>query len=291
MAMKDRSKERDENGPHRGVYLLPNIITTSGLFAGVYSILASVRGDYWVAAAAILVANVCDILDGRVARMTRTSTRFGTEYDSLADVIAFGVAPGILVYTWALQPWGTLGWLAASTYVACGALRLARFNVQYESTEKKHFLGLPIPAAAEVIASLVLLYYFFGGEGETHKRITLLMTTFALAGLMVSNFRYLSFKENELLRRQPFWSLVAVIIVLALLVALPQVMLFLSFGIYAASAPCRWVYLVMKRGWTSSHRGGRSGPDAGEPAAPAAPSAQSGGRPRVIVGGRASEKS
>lgn len=288
--MKDRTKERDENGPHRGVYLLPNIITTGGLFAGVYSILASVRGDYWVAAAAILVANVCDILDGRAARMTRTTTRFGTEYDSLADVIAFGVAPGILVYTWALQPWGSAGWLAASTYVACGALRLARFNVQYESAEKRHFLGLPIPAAAEVIASLVLLYYFFGGEGETHKRITLLMTTFALAGLMVSNFRYVSFKENELLRRQPFWSLVAVIIVLALFVALPQVMLFITFSVYAVSAPGSWLYVMVKRAWASS-RSGRSGPPApGECSTPPAPSSTpSATRPRIVVGGRSSE--
>lgn len=279
--MKYKYRDADDNGPHRGVYLLPNLLTTGGLFAGVYSILASVRGAYWVAAAAILVANIFDILDGRVARMTRTSTKFGIEYDSLADVIAFGVAPGILVYTWALQPWGTVGWLAASTYVACGALRLARFNVQYESTEKRHFLGLPIPAAAEVIASLVLLYYFFGGEGETHKRITLLLTTFVLAGLMVSNFRYFSFKESELLRRQPFWSLVAVVVLLALFVALPQVMLFLTFTLYAASGPGRWAYVLLKRAWTN--RRGRPGSGSGEaPAEPPAPAA----RPRIIVGGR-----
>lgn len=272
--------ETDDNAPHRGVYLLPNLLTTGGLFAGVYSVLASVRGAYWTAAVAILVANIFDILDGRVARMTRTSTKFGTEYDSLADVIAFGVAPGILVYTWALQPWGTLGWLAASTYVTCGALRLARFNVQYESSEKRHFLGLPIPAAAEVIAALVLLYYFFGGEGETHKRITLLLTTFALAALMVSNFRYFSFKESELLRRQPFWSLVAVIVILALFVAWPQVMLFLTFTLYAASGPGRWAYVLLKR--MRASRKGRVAPDAEETAADTgAPP-----RPRIVVGGR-----
>jgi len=277
--MKDKRFESDDNGPHRGVYLLPNLLTTGGLFAGVYSILASVRGAYWVAAVAILVANVCDILDGRVARMTRTSTRFGIEYDSLADVIAFGVAPGILVYTWALQHWGTLGWLAASTYVACGALRLARFNVQYESSEKRHFLGLPIPAAAEVIASLVLLYYFIGGEGETHKRITLLLTTFALAGLMVSNFRYFSFKESELLRRQPFWSLVAVVVTLALFIALPQVMLFLTFTLYAASGPGRSAYIIVKR-MRASRRGRAADPAASTAEGTPPP------RPRIIVGGR-----
>lgn len=277
--MKDRHRPSDENAPHRGVYLLPNLLTTGGLFAGVYSILASVRGAYWVAAVAILVANIFDILDGRVARMTRTNTRFGIEYDSLADVIAFGVAPGILVYTWALQPWGTLGWLAASTYVACGALRLARFNVQIDTAEKRHFLGLPIPAAAEVIASLVLLYYFFGGEGETHKRITLLLTAFVLAGLMVSNFRYFSFKESELLRRQPFWSLVAVVVVLALFVALPQVMLFLTFTLYAASGPGRWAYVLLKRMRTGD-RSGRGDPDA------APKNAEAPARPRVLIGGR-----
>ncbi|HYD48651.1 MAG TPA: CDP-diacylglycerol--serine O-phosphatidyltransferase, partial [Terriglobales bacterium] len=175
--------DRDDPPVLKGVFLLPSIITTGGLFAGFYSIIASVREDYWVAAIAILIANVCDILDGRVARMTRTSTRFGIEYDSLSDVIAFGVAPGLLVYTWALRPWGTVGWLAASIYVACGALRLARFNAQYDNAEKRHFIGLPIPAAAEVIASLVLLYYFAGGEGEPHKRVTLLLTTYALAAL------------------------------------------------------------------------------------------------------------
>ena len=277
--MKEK-RDADDNAPHRGVYLLPNLITTGGLFAGVYSILASVRGAYWSAAVAILVANVCDILDGRVARMTRTSTRFGIEYDSLADVIAFGVAPGILVYTWALQQWGTLGWLAASTYVACGALRLARFNVQYESSEKRHFLGLPIPAAAEVIASLVLLYYFFGGEGETHKRITLLLTTFALAALMVSSFRYFSFKESELLRRQPFWSLVAVVLTLALVIALPQVMLFLTFAIYAVSGPGRLAYVLVKR-----MRAGRKGRP-GDTGTPPAETAATPPRPRIVVGGR-----
>jgi CDP-diacylglycerol--serine O-phosphatidyltransferase len=279
MAMKDKHIEGDDNAPHRGVFLLPNLITTGGLFAGVYSILASVRGDYWAAACAILVANVCDILDGRVARMTRTSTRFGIEYDSLADVIAFGVAPGILVYTWALQPWGNLGWFAASTYVACGALRLARFNVQYESSEKRHFLGLPIPAAAEVIASLVLLYYYFGGEGETHKRITLLLTTFALAGLMVSSFRYFSFKESELLRRQPFGTLVAVVLTLALVIAIPQIMLFLAFAIYAVSGPGRWLYVAGKRMRDARRRGG------GEPPV-MSPPANAPPRPRVVIGGR-----
>jgi CDP-diacylglycerol--serine O-phosphatidyltransferase len=233
-------RRRASSSLRKGVYVLPSLITTFGLFSGFYSVIASVRGDFLVAAVAILIANVFDILDGRVARLTNTTSRFGIEYDSLADLIAFGVAPGILVYRWALQPWGSWGWLAASLYVTCGALRLARFNVQYDTAEKRHFLGLPIPAAAEVIASTVLLYYYLGGQGATHKRALLLLLTYGLAGLMVSNIKYFSFKETELYRRQPFWILVAVIIVLKLLIAEPQVMLFAGFSLYAASGPLRW---------------------------------------------------
>ena len=225
----------------RGVYILPSLITTGGLFAGFYSVIASFRGDFFTAAVAVLVANVCDVLDGRVARLTNSTSRFGIEYDSLADLIAFGVAPGILVYRWALEPWGSWGWLAASLYVTCGALRLARFNVQYDVSEKRHFHGLPIPAAAEVITSTVLVYYYFGGEGPTNTHFLLLVLTYALAVLMVSNVEYFSFKETELYRRQPFWVLIAVIIVLKLLIAEPQLMLFGAFSLYAASGPGRWV--------------------------------------------------
>jgi len=248
----------------RGVYVLPSLITTAGLFAGFYSVIAAFRADFFAAAVAILVANVFDVLDGRIARLTNTTSRFGIEYDSLSDVIAFGVAPGILVYRWALEPWGTWGWLAASLYVACGALRLARFNVQYESSEKRHFLGLPIPAAAEVIASTVLVYYYFGGEGPTEKHAILLLLTYALAGLMVSNVKYFSFKETELYRRQPFWMLVAVIVGLKLLIAEPQLMLFAGFSLYAASGPLRW---AVKRARLEMRRRAR-GLDAPAPAGP-----------------------
>jgi len=228
----------------RGVYILPNLITTAGLFTGFYSIIASLRGDFLIAAVAIMAANVFDALDGRVARVTHTTSRFGVEYDSLCDLVAFGVAPGILVYTWALAPWGTVGWLAASLYVTCGALRLARFNVQYDNVEKRHFIGLPIPAAAEVVASTVMLYYFFGGEGATYRHLIVLLMVYALAALMVSNVRYFSFKEIDIHRRQPFWVLVVVILVLKLLIAEPQVCLFGGFFLYAVSGPTRtaWLY-------------------------------------------------
>jgi CDP-diacylglycerol--serine O-phosphatidyltransferase len=231
----------------RGVFVLPNLITSAALFSGFYSIICCFRGDFLWAAITILIANVLDALDGRVARLTHATTRFGIEYDSLSDVIAFGVAPGILVYRWALEPWDTWGWLAASLYVTCGALRLARFNVQFDNAEKRHFLGLPTPAAAQVIASTVLLYHRFGGEGETHKHLILLLVTYALAGLMVSNVRYLSFKESDLYRRRPFSFLVAAIVVLKLIIAEPQIMLFAGFWVYAASGPVRALWVRLRR--------------------------------------------
>lgn len=248
--MPDPDRERRsrfQTPLHRGVYVLPNLFTTGGLLAGFYSIICSLRDDFQMAAIFILVAQVFDILDGRIARLTRTTSKFGIEYDSLSDLIAFGVAPGILVYHWALEPWRTWGWLAASLYVTCGALRLARFNVQYDNVEKRHFIGLPIPAAADVIASTVLLYYYLGGEGATSKHIILLSIIYALAALMVSNVRFFSFKETALSRRQPFWLLVGAIVLIKLIIAAPQPMLFMGCGAYALSGPVRWVLHQLHR--------------------------------------------
>jgi len=221
----------------KGVYILPNLFTSGGLFCGFFSIVATIKDDYLLAASAILVALVFDALDGRIARMTKTSSQFGVEYDSLSDVIAFGVAPGVLAYRWALELWGVWGWLAASLYVICGALRLARFNVQVDTADKKNFVGLPIPAAAAVIATTILMYFFLGGEGATNKHITLLLLIYILAGLMVSNIPYYSFKELHLGNRQPFWILLVGIILLQLTIAEPQVMLFSIFSLYAVSGP------------------------------------------------------
>ena len=231
----------------RGVYILPNLITTAGLFSGFYSIIASLRGDFLIAAVVIMAANVFDALDGRVARVTRSTSRFGTEYDSLCDLVAFGVAPAVLVYCWALEPWGTWGWLAASLYLTCGALRLARFNVQFDNVEKRHFTGLPTPAAAEMIASTVLVYYYFGGQGATYRHLIVLLMVYVLAGLMVSNVRYFSFKEIDIHRRQPFWVLVAIIVLLKLFIAEPQLFLFGGFFVYVASGPARWAAGSAKR--------------------------------------------
>lgn len=226
---------------YKGVYLLPNLITTCGLLAGFYSIIATIEGAFEMAALAIMAAGVFDGLDGRIARLTKSTSRFGIEYDSLADLVAFGVAPSVLAYKWALEPWGTWGWLAASLFVACGALRLARFNVQAELTTGKGFVGLPIPAAAATVASTVLLYYFLGGEGATHKHIILLVVIYALAGLMVSNISYLSPKGVRFKPRQPLWTLVALIVGLGLVIAQPQIIFFTAFLLYALSGPVAWI--------------------------------------------------
>jgi CDP-diacylglycerol--serine O-phosphatidyltransferase len=244
-----------ENGSplRRGVYLLPNLLTTGGLFAGFYSVVASLHGEFQVAAVAILVANLFDALDGRVARLTRTTTRFGIEYDSLADLVAFGVAPAMLIYRWALEPWGSWGWLASALYLTCAALRLARFNVQFDSVEKRHFIGLPTPAAAEAIAATVLMFYRFGAYGPTDKHLLLLLLTYGLAGLMVSTLPYFSFKETDLLRRQPFWTLLVAILLLKLLVAEPQIFLFVGFYGYALSGPARLLWVLWRRSTSRRH--------------------------------------
>jgi CDP-diacylglycerol--serine O-phosphatidyltransferase len=242
----------------RGVYIVPNLFTSGGLFAGFYSIICTLNEEYWWAAVMILVAQLCDVLDGRVARLARATSSFGIQYDSLADLVAFGVAPGILVYQWALKDnWGKWGWLAASLYVTCGALRLARFNVQIASVEKRHFVGLPIPAAADVIAATVLLYFRLGGVGESDKHITMLLVVFAVAGLMVSEVKYYSFKEIRFHHRHPFSVLLGLILVGYLTVGEPQMMLFLGVLGYAASGPLTFAFRSVA---------GRRAPPAGEQA-------------------------
>lgn len=221
----------------KGIYILPNLITLSSMFAGFYSIVSSFNADYERAAWAILIASVFDVLDGWVARLTHTATRFGIEIDSLSDVISFGVAPGVLVYTWSLSSFGRPGWLGAFFLVACAALRLARFNVQMGSTEKKHFTGLPTPASALVIATTVLAYQEVidllrtAGLERLADLISLdywlLVFTFVLAGLMVSNITYHSLKEANLRERRPFGLLVVIAALLAVVAYHPALVLFL----------------------------------------------------------------
>ncbi|MCK5287176.1 MAG: CDP-diacylglycerol--serine O-phosphatidyltransferase, partial [Thermodesulfovibrionia bacterium] len=194
----------------KGIYLLPNTLTLCGMFFGFYSILASFKGYYVYGAWAILVANLFDGLDGWVARLTHSTTRFGIELDSLSDLVAFGIAPAVLIYSWGMQSFGRIGWGAAFLFVTCGALRLARFNVQMGSTESKLFTGMPIPGAATVIASLVLFYTEVWGVLEG-KNIIILLLPFSLAILMVSTLRYHGLKEIDPRRRKPFWLLVVIV--------------------------------------------------------------------------------
>src|SRR5512133_122390 len=154
------------------------------MFAGFYGMIAGINGDYKTAAICSFISAVFDGLDGKVARATGTTSKFGVEYDSLADLVAFGVAPGLIMYFWALKPFGRLGWLAAFLFVVCGALRLARFNVQVETVESKRFVGLPIPAAASMVSATVLLFYHFGWG--SYKKVTILILIYCLAFLMVS---------------------------------------------------------------------------------------------------------
>jgi len=217
----------------KGIYIVPNTITLCGMFSGFYSILASVKGDFVVASWAIVVAMVFDGLDGWVARRTHSTTRFGIELDSLSDVIAFGVAPAVLFFRWDLIRFKRLGWAVAFLYVACGALRLARFNVQMGSTEKKSFTGLPIPGAALVAASMVLFYNEI--EIRPQRSYLILALAFSLALLMVSTINYHSIKEINFSKRWPFWFLLLPVVVLALLLSHPEVSLFIFSILYLIS--------------------------------------------------------
>ncbi|MEK6683258.1 MAG: CDP-diacylglycerol--serine O-phosphatidyltransferase [Nitrospirota bacterium] len=219
----------------RGIYLIPNLLTTGNLFSGFYALIAVFNADYLHAAMAILVAMAFDALDGKSARLTKTTSRFGVEYDSLADVVSFGVAPSLLIYSWALSSYGRIGWVAVFLFLACGTLRLARFNVQVGSVESKHFVGLPIPAAAGVIASLVLLDHHILRMGAEIKPLLILGLIYSLAFLMVSTLHYRSFKDFHLRGRKPFHVLVSAVLVLIILAAEPQILLFVMFSGYALS--------------------------------------------------------
>ncbi|MBE0501129.1 MAG: CDP-diacylglycerol--serine O-phosphatidyltransferase [Desulfuromonadales bacterium] len=235
MSYNPEKLKRQEN-LRKGVYILPNLFTTGTLFAGYYSIVSAMNGQFEKAAWFILIATVFDGLDGKVARMTNSTSRFGVEYDSLADLVGFGVAPGLLMYSWALTTFGKLGWLAAFLYVVCGALRLARFNVQVDTVESKKFVGLPIPSAAWMVAACVLLFYYLGGSG-TIKQVSVVVLIYCLAFLMVSNVRYYAFKDPELVKRQPFSFLVLAIFLIVVIIARPEIMLFVLALTYVASGP------------------------------------------------------
>jgi CDP-diacylglycerol--serine O-phosphatidyltransferase len=234
------------DGMRKGIYVLPNLFTTASLFCGFYAIIASMRENFFYAAVSILIAGILDGLDGRIARFTNTTSKFGSEYDSLADLVAFGVAPGILAYTWALSPFGRYGWLVSFLFVACGALRLARFNIQIGIVESKVFNGLPIPAAAGVVAGSVLFYDYVGGTGHFHH-ISILLAVVALAFLMVSNIKFYSFKDVNYFSRKPFITLVLVVFVFTVIVMEPQLMIFTMAVGYACSGPAWSLYKLLRR--------------------------------------------
>lgn len=213
------------------IYVLPNLMTTGNLFCGFFAIIQALKGNFTFGAYAIVAAAVFDLLDGRLARLTRSTSKFGAEYDSLCDLVSFGVAPGIMLFQWALNPFGRLGWIACFLFVTCGALRLARFNVQVNVVEGNYFQGLPIPMAAGIVASSILA--FTDLELEASGNIGLLAMTVLLAFVMVSTFRYRSFKDLDLKERLPFRYLLLGIGLLVVVLLRPEVMLFVLFFGYA----------------------------------------------------------
>ena len=227
----------------KGIYILPNSITLCGMFGGFFAIIAALKGNFEYAAWAIVIAGVCDGLDGTVARMTNTASEFGVQFDSLSDVIAFGVAPAVVVYTWALAPFGRIGWVVAFLYTACGALRLARFNIQKHSTEKQSFTGLPIPAAAGVVVSTILFYQHMGWEGLRSNYM--LMTMIIISVLMVSTLRFHSFKELNIKGRKPFLMLVLLVVFFSVFLMHPQWTLFLLGVFYLWGGVAENVFLVI----------------------------------------------
>ncbi len=230
----------------KGVYLLPNLFTTASLFAGFCSIVASIQAHWERAVITIIIAGILDGLDGRIARLTGAVSNFGVQYDSLSDLIAFGVAPSILAYTYALYSFGRWGWLAAFLFLACGALRLARFNVQVKKLDIRFFTGLPIPAAAGTLALTVFNLNRLPMEPALRNHI-LIAFTYILSFLMVSTFRYYSFKDLEHIKDKPFRVALGVVLLLVLIMSQPFFILWCMGIAYAVSAPISFVLYLMRR--------------------------------------------
>lgn len=214
------------------IYILPNLMTVANLFCGFISIIFSVRGQYKYAAIAVVIAAVFDQLDGRLARLTHATSKFGAELDSLCDLVSFGLAPAMLMYLWALNPFGRGGMMASFLFVACGALRLARFNVQVGVVEKNYFQGLPIPMAAGILTTSYLAFEELGWTPDEWRGHLLLSMVVLMAFVMVSNFRYRSFKDLDLKQRLAFKYLVAGLLVLVTVALYPEIMLFVLFLTY-----------------------------------------------------------
>lgn len=228
----------------KGIYLLPNLCTTASLFFGFRSIVNSLNGNYARAAWMILVCGIFDLLDGRIARLTNTRSRFGVEYDSLVDLTSFGLAPGILMYTWSLKSFGKLGWLIAFVYFACGALRLARFNAQHDTAEHSFFQGLPIPLAGYLLATYLIFHLHHLPRVSPHLNFVCLGMTLVAALLMVSTIRYWSGKLFRLTRLDSFFALVALVVLIFVISLFPETILFALVVMYVLSGP---VYELVRR--------------------------------------------
>ena len=220
----------------KGIYLLPNLLTTAGLFSGFFAVVSSMNGRFEAAAVAVFVAMIFDGLDGRVARITNTQSEFGAEYDSMADMVSFGIAPALVAYNWGLTELGKIGWLAAFIYVAGAALRLARFNTQVGIADKRFFQGLASPAAAALVVGQVWVGVEYGIDGNDYSIIVALLT--GLTGLlMVSNFKYNSFKEVDWHGKVPFVAILIIMLVFVVVATEPALVLFLVFALYALAGP------------------------------------------------------
>jgi len=247
----DEASISDENQPSAGVskrtiYLLPNLFTTGALFGGFYAILMSLQGNIQAAAVAIFAAQFFDGLDGRVARLTNTQSEFGVEYDSLSDMVSFGVAPAILMYTWMLEPLGTFGFSAAFIYTACAALRLARFNVKSAGDDRRYFLGLASPPAAALIWGSAWTWHAI--EPSAFISVCFAILTIGVGLLMVSGVRYHSFKDINLANRVPFAVVFAIVIGISVIMIDPPIVLLAMAVIYAVYAPCLLLYFYIKKG-------------------------------------------
>lgn len=250
MLVDEHEEEVSENGrpvKRQGIFLLPNLFTTGALFAGFYAVIAAMRGDFQSAPIAIFAALVLDGLDGRIARMTNTQSKFGAEYDSLSDMVSFGVAPALVMFSFALGELGKFGWSAAFVYVACAALRLARFNTQIDTADKNYFTGLASPAAACIIVSAVWVCSDLGWTGAALpvEVAGLLAVMTAITGfLMIANFPYYSFKGVDFHGRVPFVVMILVVLAFGLVTLDPPLIFLIAFLAYAASGP---VMLVLER--------------------------------------------
>lgn len=237
------SRERSRVG-RRSIYFLPNLITTAALYFGFFAIVQATKGNFELSASAIFAAMVLDALDGRVARLTNTASDFGAEYDSLSDMIAFGLAPALVVYEWALFSMNKLGWLVAFIYVACTALRLARFNIR-SVMDKRYFQGLPSPAGAAVLSAWVWLIESYRFDPIFLQYVSWVLTL-CVAGAMVSNMKYRSFKDMDLKGRVPFIALLGVVLFFVLLAFDAPLVLFAIFFAYFVSGPIMKTMRILK---------------------------------------------